>query len=262
MDFKKQMEMSAFMCSQWNNLNNRIKLKKDSIKKPQNINTLAFKKAEAEYNKIDNSIKGMFIKFLKGILCFLVLPSIPVMIALFLYFYLNIKDQTILKICFGASILIFILNQFIFNIYSKKRSKNKIEKIKEQYSKQFEQQNKKIAKENQLLQKEIQELQRRKNLLESKMREECIIHPDYWCVASQLYYLIDCGRAESLKEAINLFEHIREEEAKRIREEALAEELRWNRIVAEQQHEEIMSEIKSHNDMMELAAFAAYINSK
>lgn len=53
-------------------------------------------------------------------------------------------------------------------------------------------------------------------------RTICCIHPDYWYAGPQLFYLIDTGRADTLKEAINLFEHIRENERRRLAEEAAA----------------------------------------
>ena len=262
MDIKKQMEISAFMCSQWNNINSRIQEKKRSIKPPININALALKQAEAEYNKQSNSFKSNFFEFLKNGLLLFVLPCFPVIIALLLFFYFHIEDKNILKFCFGAAFIIFILNLIIVRLYNKRKSANRIDKLKNKYLSQLEQKNNKIEKENRLLRTEIQELQRRKSVLEEKMFDECLIHKDYWCVGPQLYYLIDCGRADSVKEAINLFEHIKEEEARKVREEALAAEIRWNNIVAEQHHEEIMREVKAHNDMIELATFAAYIDSK
>lgn len=228
---KELIRSSALLCKRWNDLRTKIAERQAQLK--QEIDAHKMVEQEAiEYFK--NKRANFFISFIRIILFYLIIPCFPL---LMIYLaYINGIDLDFMKE-YGeylsiVVVLLYILDGIIDSLLQKAKRKRIISNYTSKNISKYLNQNQHIRLENDKILSEIESLKIELSKLEERMndREICCIHPDYWYAGSQLYYLIDCNRADNLKEAINLFKNIKENERRRLAEEAAAEERHWAKI--------------------------------
>ena len=251
---KEQIQLSAVLCQKWIKLCEQIKYKESQLKSVMNVEKQLHTDAK-EYAKQENRL-SKFMDLLRDWGLCLLLPGTPVILLL-----ICIKFQVATEFIensgkwFGLIVLVlFVIACIISAKLDKSKYKRRVKQFKKNNKARYEKKNAEIIEYNRKITSEIYKLKSKKNELEREMRDRtiCCIHPDYWYAGPQLFYLIDTGRADTLKEAINLFEHIRENERRRLAEEAAAEERRWAKI------EEMLEEDEKYDKLKRAIRSAIY----
>lgn len=246
MTHKEQVQVSAVLCQKWINLSEQIAYKESQLKKEFNVENQLNIDAE-KYAKNESGL-AKFLGLLRDWGLCLLLPGMPVAL-LFICFKLNLYTDFIKAYGQWVGVLalvLFIIACMISTILDKNKYKRRINKFKKNNKKSYENKSAEIHTYNANINSEIYKIKSKKVALEQQMRDKtvCCIHPDYWYAGPQLFYLIDAGRADTLKEAINLFENIKENERKRLAEEVAAEERRWAKIEQMLEEDEKLDKLK------------------
>lgn len=243
---KDKIQAAAVLCGRWNKLSEQIAYKESQLKKEFNVENQLNIDAE-KYAKNETGL-AKFLGLLRNWGLCLLLPGMPVAL-LFICFKLNLYTDLIKAHGQWVGVLavvLFIAACIISTILDKNKHKRRLNRFKKDNKKSYEKKSAEIHTYNAKIKSEIYKIKSKKVALEQQMRDRtvCCIHPDYWYAGPQLFYLIDAGRADTLKEAINLFKNIKENERKRLGEEAAAEERRWAKIEEMLEEDEKLDKLK------------------
>lgn len=245
---KERVRVSAVLCGRWNRLCADIENKRTRIRPVPDAKAIVTKEAEEYAEKHEKSAASFCTTLLRSVLLYLVIPACPIL-AIFVAYKLGLNIDFLKEYGEYFSLLVFglvIIDGVIDYSIQKGKKQRIIDRYVREHIEEYTKKSEAIRKSNENIRSAINTLAKKKALLEREMRDRsvCCIHPDYWYAAPQLYYLMDCGRAETLKEAINLFEHIQENERRRLAAEAAAEEQRWAKIEDMLEEGERMEKLK------------------
>ena len=250
---KMFLHNSAILCKNWNSLRNEIITKQSQIQDTKKLENQYNIDSQKYANKHEKNLKNTILAFFRCLFMYIVIPFLP--IALYIlnicsknriksyeklsdFVQSNLGTQYIptLKFLLGLAIFLafcgFILNIVLSKTFAKRKHNHYLAEFSKNNSAVFNQKINDINKRNNELSIEISNLESRISDLEKTMlqKSNCCIHKDYWYAGEQLDYLVECGRADSLKEAINLFEKIKEDERRKIAEAEAIEAQRWEKI--------------------------------
>jgi len=140
-----------------------------------------------------------------------------------------IPDGFIMLLSVLACIVVFYV--VYFKLEKKDNEKEKEKYIKANTAKVEAQRAEALAYNNEL-QKNITKMQGVLAQIENSLKDpqKCCLHSDYWYAGEEIYHLVENGRADSLKEAINLFENIRQQNRILAQQAQAAEDARWAQL--------------------------------
>ena len=228
------VKAAALLCEKWIKLGKEIDRRRDMLKPVPDAKAVLTKEAEEYADKKEKSVGFFITTLLQSVLLFFVIPAAP--IALLLAALLLGVDLSFMEEYGWVLGLLVVglaaVGGVVGNYLQKNRRKLVIEQYIRKNQDEYLKKTENIRRENEDIQNTIHNLSKKKAALENEMRDRsvCCIHPDYWYAGPQLYYLMDCDRADTLKEAIQEYEKIKEIERRRLAEEAAAEAARWGKI--------------------------------
>lgn len=243
---KEKIQTAAVLCEKRNNLAKQIADQESQLKNEFDVENQLNVDA-AKYATAENRA-SKFIGFLRNLGLGLLLPLIPAAIVL-VCFKLNLYMDFFESHGEWVSIsiaLLAVVGWRIAIVLDKNKYKRRVKNFKKNNIKAYEKKRDEIHTYNENIRAEINKIKSKKIALEQQMsdRTVCCIHPDYWYAGPQLFYLVDTGRADTLKEAINLFENIKENERRRLAEEAAAEERHWAKFEEMMEEDEKLDKLK------------------
>lgn len=208
-----------------------------------NVNEEAAKKAEF-YSK------GTAMRVFVSILLSVVLFEIPLIY--YLYYYDNgLKENIVEGLAISSGLVFIILSVLIYSIMKKSKMKKVFMKIKTN----LEKENDKIKSNNKKISESIALIDKKISIIERHMsdRKNCCIHQHYWNVGPYLFQLIDTGRANTLSEAINIYENEMQHEMDNLMQESYMLDL--DRKISEIKNieEERLTEMRKNQQWNDLA---------
>ncbi len=243
---KEKIQAAAVLCEKRNNLTKQIAYQESQLKNEIDVENQLNIDA-AKYAKTENRLSKV-IGFLRKLGLGLLLPCIPLAIVLACFklnLYMDFFEAHGEWISISV-VLLTVVGWIIATVLDKNKYKRRVKNFKKNNIKAYEMKRDEVHTYNENIKAEIHRIKAKKIALEQQMSDRtiCCIHPDYWYAGPQLFYLIDTGRADTLKEAINLFENIKENERRRLAEEAAAEERHWAKFEEMMEENEKLDKLK------------------
>ncbi len=237
----------ALKCNKRNQLYNELY----KLQKPANIKWMDDKEALSHFRKKHINALGKFT----GVQSLVFISSLflPLIIfALLPSFLISIKAEKLYPFLFIATIFFAIFLPIkLYKSFAAKQNREEREYLANIDFKEYTKKRDDALSDLPKINYKIERIKEELNILENDMRNNCYIHPDYWGVAMTLWGYIERGRAITLMDAINQYEHDQQMERIRMDQEEFNSNMEYELYLQTSAMQEQERELRRQSDLLE-----------
>lgn len=242
-----QIYQFALKCNKRSQLYNELY----KLQKPANVKWMDDNEALSHFRDKHKNDIGKFT----GIQSFVFISSLflPLIIfALLPSFLISIKAEKLYPLLFIATIFFAIFLPIkLYKSFAAKQNWEEREYLANIDFKEYAKKRDEALSELPKINQEITRVKNELSALENDMRNNCYIHPDYWGVALTLWGYIERGRAITLMDAINQYEHDQQMERIRMDQEEFNSNMEYELYLQTSAMQEQERELRRQSDLLE-----------